>query len=186
MAAGRLEISGGAGEEISAQFRYTESLGEPDFRFDNTTFRANLTVASKRDSAAGKNVENRWTLQIPNRAATDLTVKMGAGEADLRLGSIDLRRVSFNVGAGKVDLDLRGTPKHDYEVEVNGGVGECRVTVPASVGVRAEAAGGLGSMDIQGLSKKNGAYENEAFSGAGPKIRLQVRGGVGAIHIIAE
>ncbi|MFN7543338.1 MAG: hypothetical protein ACK5TN_11160, partial [Acidobacteriota bacterium] len=71
----------------------------------------------------------------------------------------------------------------DYEILVQGGVGECEVMLPKSAGLRAEAMGGLGEVNVEGLEKKGGYWESAEFDGAKVKVRLKVQGGIGRIGI---
>ena len=184
MAAGELSIEGGGKEEVFAEFRYSQGSMIPSFRFDNTSFRALLVIEETHKDTSNFNMEeNRWRVQLADNLATDLSVNMGAGEARLKLGSLDLRSVSLNIGAGKVVADFTGEPKRDFEVKIRGGVGECEVILPKNVGIRAEAHGGIGSLNVEGLTDKGGSYENPDFATAKVKIRLSVQGGVGSIRI---
>ena len=137
----------------------------------------------REDRHASSRQENRWRIQLADKLETDLSVNMGAGEARLKLGSLDLRSVSLNIGAGKVVADFTGEPKRDYEIKIRGGVGECEILLPKSAGIRAEAQGGLGSLEVDGLTNKAGTYENPDYATAKVKIRLSVQGGVGSIRI---
>ncbi len=187
MAAGDLTVEGGGKGEVSADFRYSKGDLAPTFAFDNTSFRARLTIAqSSKDGANFSAGENRWNVKLADGLVTDLSVNLGAGEAKLRLGTMSLRSVSLNMGAGKVTADFIGQPMNDYEVKIRGGVGECEVFLPKGVGIRAEVQGGIGSIDVQGLEKKNGVYENAEFTTGKVKIRLSAHGGIGEIKIIVK
>ncbi len=187
MGVGDLTVEGGGKGEVSGEFRYVKDELVPSFKVDTSSFRARLTIDQKSKSGVGfTGGENRWVVKLADGLATDLSVDLGAGEAKLRLGSMNLRSVSLNIGAGSVNVDLIGQPVRDYEVKIRGGVGECVVTLPKSVGIRAEVQGGLGSVDVEGLEKKNGGYENAEFSSGKVKIRLSAQGGVGSIKINAK
>ena len=187
MAAGELSIDGGGKGEVSAELRYSSGGLVPNFRYDDTSFRGRLVVDQPKNQSTNLQFEeDKWRIQLPDGLATDIDVNMGAGEARLKLGSLDLRKVGLKMGAGKVVADFVGEPKRDYEIKIQGGVGECEVTLPKSAGIHAEATGGLGSIDVDGLEKKGSYYENAAFSQAGPKIRLSVQGGVGSIKILVR
>jgi hypothetical protein len=84
-------------------------------------------------------------------------------------------------------MDLRGAPKNDYSVSVQGGVGEATIYLPGNgVGVEAEAEGGIGGIHTIGLEKRDGRYVNDAFGRAKTTVRLDIQGGIGAIRLIAE
>ena len=187
MAAGELTVEGGGKDEVSAEFRYRKGEMVPVFKLDNTSFRARLTVEqSDGEGGTFEGGENVWKVKLADGVATDLSINMGAGDAMLRLGSLDLRSVSLNIGAGKVSADLVGQPLRDYEVKIRGGVGDCEIFLPKQVGLRADVQGGIGSIDVVGLEKKNGAYENAEFATGKVKIRLSAQGGVGSIRIVAR
>jgi predicted membrane protein len=116
----------------------------------------------------------------------DLTVHFGAGQARLDLGSLSLRGVEVHMGVGKLDMDLRGNPKHNYDVHVHGGIGEVTVRLPSGVGVYAEGSGGIGEIRTQGLRREGGHWVNDAWEDAKVRIRVDVHGGIGAIHLIAD
>jgi hypothetical protein len=90
------------------------------------------------------------------------------------------------MGVGELRLDLRGTPKRDYDVNIRGGVGEATVYLPLSAGIIADASGGIGGIQVRGLHKSEGHYVNDAYGHANATIRVDVRGGVGAINLFAE
>jgi predicted membrane protein len=97
-----------------------------------------------------------------------------------------LRTIEVHIGAGQVDLDLRGEPKHSYEVNVSGGVGQATVQLPKNAGIRAEAKGGIGHIDVDGLQKKGDHWENDAYETAKYTVQVKVTGGIGNIKIIAD
>jgi hypothetical protein len=187
MAAGELRVEGGLKREIKAKLQFNKGGMEPRFQFDDSSFRARLLLDHEEKSLnLGGDNRNSWELRLPDDVPTDLDIKMGAGETHLRLGAVDLRSVKFHIGAGSVVADFRGTPRRDYEIEINGGVGDCEVALPRGVGLRVEARGGIGSIDISGLEKRGDVWENEAFGRPGVKVRLNARGGIGRIQVRAE
>jgi hypothetical protein len=46
-----------------------------------------------------------------------------------------LRTAEVNIGAGRMQMDLRGEPKHDYSVQVHGGVGKATMYLPKNVAI---------------------------------------------------
>ena len=104
----------------------------------------------------------------------------------MNLGGMSLRSLDIEMGVGELKLDLRGNPKRSYDVRIRGGVGEATVHLPKDVGIEADAQGGIGGISAPGLRKEEGRYVNDAYSSAKTKIHLNIRGGVGAINLIAE
>src|SRR6202035_2647595 len=99
---------------------------------------------------------------------------LGTGEARMNLGSARLQSLQVNMGVGELHLDLRGHPTKDYDVEIHGGVGEATVLLPNSVGISATAKGGIGDISVEGMQKRNGRWENEAYARAPVRIRLDI------------
>lgn len=184
MPAGKLELSAGDTNEVVARLRYSEGNGEPNFKLDDTTFRARLVIdQSNKGSFNLKGDDNVWNVALPRKVETDLDLSLGAGEANLRLGELVLRKVGMKIGAGEVQADFSGEPQRGYEVDIKGGVGECRVILPKTAGIVASAEGGLGSIDVSGLDKKGDRWESANYSDAKVKIRVSVKGGIGKISI---
>jgi predicted membrane protein len=90
------------------------------------------------------------------------------------------------MGVGELKMDLRGTPKNDYEVSIRGGVGEATVYLPEGVGIEADVKGGIGDIHAPGLSKREGRYVNDSYGHAKTTVRLDIRGGIGAINLVAN
>ena len=186
IAAGGLTVSGGTKELMEGDFTYGDPSFQPQIRYNNSSFRSLLELEQRPNKTTSGNVDSKWDVHLNEEVAMDLKVKMGAGEAKLDVGKLNLRSVEVEVGAGEVKLDLRGTPKHDYDVRIRGGVGEATVWVPREARVTADAAGGLGDIEVHGFNKRDGHYENEPTKDAQVRIHLDVKGGIGSIRLFSE
>lgn len=187
MGAGKLILTGGGKRGGTADFDYTDNSLEPQYRFDESSFRSRLSVSQRSGSLSlGGSNRNDWRFQFPDDVETDLNLKVGAGDVDLKAGSLDLRKLTLKMGVGRAEVDLRGERRRDLDIQIEGGVGECVLTLPRSAGIRAEAKGGLGHLDISGLDKQGDYYVSPAFEAAKYKIRLKVSGGIGEIRIRVE
>lgn len=85
-----------------------------------------------------------------------------------------------HIGAGKCDVDLRGERKRSYYVNIARGVGEANVYLPRTVGVVAEAKGGLGKIDVRGMIKDGDTYRNPLYGKSKTTVGVNVRTGIGA------
>jgi hypothetical protein len=131
----------------------------------------------------GGRTKYRWDLNLNDHVLTDLTINCGAGQATLELGSVMLRSLGIHMGAGQVRLNLDGTPTHDYDVKIEGGVGQAEIRLPRGVGVYATAHGGIGSVNVTGLEKKGDHWENDLYNKSKVTVRVEVNGGIGEIRI---
>lgn len=186
MGAGELRIGGGARKLLEAHFTYNVPEWKPVVQYDASSFRGHLTVEQPVRTASLGHSKYSWDLRFNDDTPLDLQVKFGAGEGRLNLGSLYLRSLEVHMGAGKLDVDLLGTPRRSYEVNIRGGVGEATIHVPKGVGISAEAMGGIGDFRVRGLQKRNGHYRNDAYDHAKTTIRLDIRGGIGSIDLRAE
>jgi len=182
MGAGEMRVNGGATNLMDAEFHYSRPSLKPEVRYDPSSFRGNLTVEEPRHAHYGG--DYRWDLRFNNDKPMDLDVEFGAGEGRLDLGSLALRDVEVHMGVGRLQMDLRGTPKSDYTVNVHGGVGEATIYLPSGVGVVADAKGGIGGINASHLENRDGRYVNTEYGHSKVTVRLNVHGGIGAINLV--
>jgi len=184
MGAGELRVTGNSPKLLEADFDYNSPGWKPEVDYHSTGVRGDIQISNS--ASAAPHGESKWNLRFNDSVLMDLVVKMGAGEAHLNLGSLNLRSVAFNLGAGEVDVDLRGNPKRSYDVRINGGVGQATIHLPKSVGISATAVGGIGEVNVSGLEKRNDRWINPGHENAPVTIRLDVKGGIGQIDVLAE
>jgi hypothetical protein len=185
MGGGDLHLSGGAAKLMSSSFRYSESAGRPTVRYDVTGSRGRLTVESPNSSSIGKKV-NDWTLRMGSRLPLEMKVNMGGGDADLDMSKLPLQSVEVHMGAGDLKLNVSGKYTTDVTVKVSGGAGDARIQLPKDMGAVVTASIGVGSVNVKGLTKRDGKYYNAAYADGKPAVRMDVRGAVGDIDLNAE
>ncbi|HEY7389294.1 MAG TPA: toast rack family protein [Bryobacteraceae bacterium] len=186
MGAGELRVEGGAAPLMQADFNYNVPAWKPEISYHSFAGRADLSIRQPAGAGHIGNAKYDWDLRLNNDIPTDFVLHFGAGEAHLDLGSLNLRSVEVEMGVGEIHVDLRGMPKHDYNVRIRGGIGEATVNLPANAGIYAKAEGGLGEIQVRGLRQENGRWLNEWYDSDRPQIRVDVRGGIGQINLIAE
>ncbi len=186
MGAGDLTVRGGSPKLMEGEFTYNRPVMRPLVHYDAGGFRGHLLVEQSNHGHVHNASNNRWDLRLNDAKPLDLNVEFGAGEGRLELGSLNLREVEVHMGVGELRLDLRGVPKNDYSVNIRGGVGEATVYLPRDVGIVADASGGIGGISVRGLEKEGGRYTNSAYGHAKTTVRLDIRGGIGSINLIAD
>lgn len=186
MAFGDMTVRGGSNKLLDADFTYTGAALKPDVQYRAVGSGGDLTVETRSGSPTGGNLKNRWDLRMNDKVPVDMRVELGAGEANISIGTMTIRSAEVMMGAGTLRLDLKGKPSSDYSVRVRGGAGEATVYLPKDVGVSAKASGGLGDVSVQGLHKSGDTYLNDAWDRASVRIRLDIQGGVGSIKLISE
>jgi N-terminal domain of toast_rack, DUF2154 len=187
MAAGELEVNGGASKLVEGDLEYNVPSWQPIVHSSKAGHFARLRIEQPgKGMASGSHVTNRWSLRLSNQIPLTFNIECGAGQAKLNLGDMKLRDVDVSIGAGQINMDLRGHPESDYNVNISGGVGQATVYLPADTAVRAEAHGGIGSIRVEGLEKHGDFWESANYGRAKATIHLKAHGGIGEIRIIGS
>jgi len=184
MGAGEMRVTGGAAKLMEGSVEYNVARLKPEITTSHNGVHTAITVRQPQGSSTFGKIRNDWDFQLNNKVLLDMTVNCGAGQAHLNLGDLLMRRLQVHMGAGQVDLDLTGKPAHDYEVTVNGGVGQATVHLPQGVGIWANAHGGIGSINVTGLEKHGDHWENSLYDKAKVNVRVEVNGGIGEVRLI--
>jgi len=186
MGAGKMIVEGGSAKLMEGDFAYDIPSWKPTVRYDATGFRGELLIEQPTRAQSTNNITYEWNIKLNDKVPVEFAADLGAGEARLNLGSLNLRSVSMQLGVGEVNLDLRGNPTHDFNVDIQGGVGHAEVHLPASAGIIASAQGGIGHIETRGLKQRDGKWVNSEDAHHPVTIHVNVQGGIGHIALIAE
>jgi hypothetical protein len=207
MAAGELEVSGGATDLLEADFTYNVAELKPEVDFGGGTLSVRTPDADVRGASLWDIEEYRyeWDLRLNDGVPMEMQVTMGAGRSDLRLGALTLTsldvtrgagevmvdlsgpasptKLSVSGGAGDVTVDLSGTWQQDLEATIEGGLGTRTLILPSAVGVRVHVEVGVGGVDAAGLTKEGEYYTNDAYGQSDVTLNIEVDGGVGETEL---
>jgi hypothetical protein len=181
MGGGELKVTSGTAKLMEGNFSYNVPEWKPvvDYKAGS----GELSISQPGYSASFGNSVNTWAVNLNRSVPLDIVANIGAGEATLALGELNLSRVDLNIGAGKMSVDLRGEPKRDYTVQILGGVGDTTVQLPKDVAISATATKGIGDISIEGLEQRDGVWVNPDRIGAPVTVRIDIKGGVGQINL---
>jgi hypothetical protein len=185
MGAGELHVKSGTPKLLEADFTYNVPEWRPVVDYRASASRGDLTISQPEHSRSrlGRTVYT-WDLTLNGQLPVEVATTLGAGDANLELGHMNLRRVEVNIGAGEMRMDLRGEPARDYDVRIHGGVGQATVYLPRDAGISATVTGGLGDISTTGLEKRDGVWINPERVNAPVTVHLDVKGGVGEIRLV--
>jgi N-terminal domain of toast_rack, DUF2154 len=186
MPAGTLELSGGSSQLLDANFSHSDSREKPKVAYTVANGHGQLDVTQNDDGPDFGHNENDWKLQFGSAAPLDLSLHMGAGKSDMKLGDLNVTSLDVQIGAGEMDLDLIGDRKTSLQAEIHGGVGSAKIRLPKNVGVRVHASGGIGSVQTNGLKRDGDAYVNDAYGKTASTITMNIQGGIGEIRLEQE
>jgi hypothetical protein len=206
MGAGELDVAGGAGELLQADFAYNVAEFKPQVTYDDGLLVIRQPEVEGRASVWDVDeYRYEWNLRLNADVLMEMSVSLGAGRTDLDLGSLSLTGLDIDAGAGEItadlsgassltrlgvkmgvgglDLDLTGDWQQDLDAKIEGGVGEATLRLPRTAGVRVEVQGGLGTVNASGLTKDGSTYVNDAYGQSDVTLRIEVEAGVGTIHL---
>jgi hypothetical protein len=187
MPAGMLTLGGGSSRLLDADFRYGGAQGKPRVDYIVTGDHGQLDITQRQYGAVHfGDSHDDWDLRFGGDVPLELRLNMGAGQNNLRLNGLDVKRLEVHMGAGELNLDLTGARKSDLQATIEGGAGQATIRLPRDVGVRAYASGGIGSVNARGMTRDGDAYVNAAYGKSPVTIELTVHGGVGEINLLAE
>ena len=183
MGAGDLEVKSGAAMLLEGDFEFNTPALKPviAYKVDGST--GALTVS--QESASG-NYENNWRLSLDETTPMDLDISLGAGDAQLVLGRLNLSNLDIQLGAGDLVVDLRGMPAKSFRVKVQAGAGDTRIQLPAGVGLSVSTSGIIGDTSVSGLEKRDGRWVNSRAEGSPVTVDLEVQHAIGDLRIEAE
>lgn len=186
MAVGKLALAGGAEGALDADFDYSRSTWRPevDYRVEDGAGRLSLRTPNLPSFGFQGDLRYDWDVRLPSDLPLDLSVNMGAGEADLDLRGTMLRHLRVNLGAGDSEIDLSGKWADDVTGEINAGAGSLTLKVPADVGVRIVGyQDGLGTYRADGFEQDGDALVNDAWETAAVRFDLVLRRGLGDVTV---
>jgi len=185
--AGDLKVEGGPSSLMDASFRYNVADWQPQVKYSESGSQGKLLVSQPGNDKlpVGGKLINEWTIQLANDVPIDLSIRTGAGNAELDLGSLDLTSLGIETGAGVTNVYLNGSWQHDLDVSITGGVGELTVNLPVEMGVRINKETGLVNVRADGLIVDGNGYVNRAYETAPYILTLKLQAGVGSVVLIA-
>lgn len=189
MGAGNLNVAGGAEELAVGEFTFNVEEWEPTLDRVVAGDAVELEVSQPALETLGTpdGAENVWDLQLNERVPLALAIRLGAGQSDLDLATLNLRELDLSTGASGVNLNLAGDWTEDLDAQIRGGVGELTVYLPDDVGVRVNVDQVLGDLNAEELNETGDYLVNDSYGETEATLNLDIKSGVGTITLeIAE
>jgi hypothetical protein len=184
MGAGELGVHGGARELVEATFTYNVDEWKPRIGYDAVGKQGLLKISQgKTEGVPLGDTKNRWDISLNETVPINLKIDMGAGQGILDLRDVRLSALDIDGGVGELKLDLSGERNQDLDVDIKCGVGSATIFLPEEIGVRVHVNGGIGSVDADGLYKKNDVYLNDAYNESDVTITIRIDAGIGSVEL---
>jgi hypothetical protein len=146
-----------------------------DYQFGGLAL-ANLTV---KDGAS----DAKMNFASPNLTGMSLlSYETGASNVSLTgLGNADFSSLLFHGGAGNFTLDFTGSLKRDGSVNIETGISNTTLVIPAGIPVQLSVEGALSNVTYAPGWSKNADLYTQA--GSGPQLAIVVNMGAGNLTI---
>ncbi|MGC9529199.1 MAG: LiaF transmembrane domain-containing protein [Candidatus Bipolaricaulaceae bacterium] len=144
---------------------------------------AHLVVQAERKHpvpSVGAGSGRNWRLALAPDVPLSLTVRAGMGDAELDLRGLALERLELESGLGEVVVWLPAAGR--YDARIHGGVGEVTVYAPPELAVRLQAETGVGKVEVPvDFVREGDVYTSPNWAAAAAGVELTVERGVGEI-----
>jgi hypothetical protein len=183
----KVRAASSATDAVGAVFTYAPASWKPEVvsSVEGTSARLTITQPNHSDVTLFSNMKNEWTVTMPRGVVTDLTLDLGVGHSDVDLRGVDLAGLNMDTGVGDTTVDLSGPRTSDLSASIDSGVGTLTVRLPKNVGVRVTGHDdGVGTFKADGFISQGSDFVNEAYSGTGPKIEIDLNRGVGDVTLV--
>ena len=99
MEAGELHVKGGASKLAEADFTYNVVAWKPSVVQNLNRTPPELSITQATGGSTSGDTTNRWDLALNDQQPLEILAHLGAGEAHMNLGGLNLRNVELTVGA---------------------------------------------------------------------------------------
>jgi len=166
----------GPGNLIEAEVKYVGEIefsaaGEPEKRISLRQKWQGSEIArpvKEAVSAFAKRSELRWEVGLTPTIPLSLDIDAGVGPASLDLTGLQLTSLKVDSGVGEIRVTLPATGKR-YDAVIHSGVGHTVITIAEGAAVKVHVSGGLGGVDVR--------------LPAGAAARIEADGGIGSVSV---
>ncbi len=183
--AGVLDLTGGGEDLLDADFTYNVAKLKPQVEYADGKLVVSQPETRGMPALPGvTNFRNEWSLRLSNNVPMDLSVDVGAGTSNIKLGGLSLSGLDITLGATEGTIDLSGDWAHDLDVTIDAGASNITVLLPKDVGVHVVVDRGPTAIDTQGLTQDGDVYTNAAYGESGVTMDVDLKTGIGIVNLL--
>lgn len=178
--AGQLLVSGGApdGQLVAGDINVRNAAG---VRKNSSLENGKLSYRLNEDGTAAWNVNNNsktgYDLKISSTVPLEFQSNLGAGEEQIDLTGVKVESLNVNLGVGQVVVTLPA--EGSFRGSISGAVGELVVRVPKGLSATIDTHRAITGLSVSGLRRDG----SRVISGTGSDVVLDVNMPVGSIRI---
>lgn len=182
-----LELAGSAQSSALAEGMLGQRPGEEvrvdyERRGDRAHLNATVRRTGARFPTLGHDV--RWSLDLTGRVPIALSVDAGVGTSILDLRQLQIESLDVNSGVGQVTVIMPANGS--FIAAIDGGVGSTILRVPRSLAIRIDVNTGIGRVNVAShFGRANNVYTSPSYASASQRVDLNINAGVGEVTIEA-
>lgn len=168
--AGTLTLAGGGTDLVAVR------SSQQDVRrtVDQSGQTASVTISSGEDGTFFNSRDRSWAVTLPNDVRTGMTLNLGAGNFDVDLSNVQVRRATINAGASDLTLTLP-KPSGNVPMTVSSGASSVTIVVPSGVAYSVTSTGVLHSI--------SGQLQSPDYATATDRVTLNISIAAGSVTI---
>jgi hypothetical protein len=205
MGAGALSLQGGAAGLVDADFVSNQPELEPEFvyRTNDGVCEASITQPSGRLFMLAPHLHYEWHLRCADDVPATIDLESGAGTTNIDLSTVPVQQLrartgagqghavilasrlehfDLQTGAGRLDLEIKGSPSTPARGSIHGGVGALQIRIPRTTPTRIHVDKGIGGVTARGFMQDGRNYINYAPD-ATPALDIDIHVGVGEVTL---
>ena len=205
LGAGVLSVQGGATGLVDAEFISNMPELDPDFvyRVTGGVGEVSITQPTNVFPIPAAHMRYEWHVRCADGIPVDVDLQFGAGTGDIDLSTVPVRqlrahtsagqcravilassleRFDLQTGAGRFDLEVKGTPGSPAQGTIHGTVGALQLRIPRATPTRIYVDKAIGGINARGFTQNGRDYTNYA-SGASPALEIDVHVGIGEVTL---
>jgi hypothetical protein len=183
--AGRVYLDGETRDLMDASFETPAGHGPRVDLSEGDT--AELTVTSDRWTVPfGMSGNSQtWRMSFNNRLPADFVIDLGAAQAELDFGGINLETLNLSGGAAQADLRF-GANVDQLTADIDMGAAGIKIRLPQGSAVRLDYDAGVSALDVPDdlRSRGDGMYETDGYADADRRILLNIDSGASDIEVL--
>jgi len=157
----------------------------------SSTLKDNKTVAVLYLSQKGhkriklkKGSGNHAQIRLNQTPFWDINIELGAGKVDFDLKPFKVDRLKLEGGASSLAIALGMPAGAESKITFEGGVSSLKIDIPKQAGCRIDVESALSSLDFPGFIKQeDGSYLTDNYGEAAKKFEIELDNGLSSIEI---
>jgi hypothetical protein len=164
-----------------------QKSGNETIRQENSLSQGKATFSLRTEGmrafyTPGPGNQPDWDLRFNPAIALEMDAGLGAGVMVLDLTDLQINSLNVDLGVGQTRVLLPATG--DFNGEISGAIGEIVLVVPEGVEVRIEADTGLAAIEVPGSFEQQGdVYTTAGYETAEDRVALKVSQAIGKITV---